>query len=58
MAQVDTKDDCLRLGGVWRNHIMNFDSIWNAIPLLCEIITTEGWLEVMYSGIDSRDVDL
>lgn len=26
--------------------------------MLCEIVTTEGWLAVMYSAIDSRGIDL
>jgi len=54
---VDTKQDCLDLGGEWKNSERNFDDILAAIPVLFEIITTEGWLEVMYSAIDSRELD-
>jgi hypothetical protein len=28
------------------------------LPLLLEIITTEGWLEVMYRAVDARGIDL
>lgn len=58
LRKVDTKQDCLDQGGAWVNQERNFDSIAGAIPVLCEIITTEGWLEVMYSAVDSRGVDL
>ena len=46
------------IGGSWKNSKRNFDSIYDAIPLLFEIITTEGWLEVMYLATDSRGFDL
>ena len=44
-------------GGDWVNSDRNFDSIWQAIPVLCEMITTEGWLEMMYKAIDGTEVD-
>mmetsp|Transcript_35371 Transcript_35371/g.54137 ORF Transcript_35371/g.54137 Transcript_35371/m.54137 type:complete len:153 (+) Transcript_35371:3086-3544(+) len=55
---VEDSDDCLRKGGYWTNAVKNFDSIAESIPVLMEIITTEGWLSVMYSAIDSRGVGL
>lgn len=58
LLEVDTKEDCFRIGGHWVNNEQNFDNIWNAIPLLCEIITTEGWLDIMYVAVDSRGIDL
>lgn len=58
LEQVDTKQDCLDLGGSWKNHTRNFDSILYALPLLLEIITTEGWLDIMYRAIDARGIDL
>lgn len=41
---VDTKDDCLTLGGMWLNAPQNFDNFWHATFTLAELITTEGWL--------------
>merc|ERR1719331_2525004 len=32
----------------------NFDNIWNAMALLFEITTTEGWVDVMQAAADSR----
>lgn len=45
-------------GGDWMNRERNFDSIMSALLVLQEIITTEGWLDVMYYGIDSTGLDL
>jgi voltage-dependent calcium channel T type alpha-1G len=55
---VKTRDDCLAAGGEWQNSERNFDNIFSAIWVLQEIITTEGWLDVMYFGIDSMGIDM
>ena len=47
-------DSCIKQGGQWTKYARNFDNITEAIPVLFEIITTEGWLEVMYYAIDSK----
>lgn len=46
------------LGGVWENEESNFDNIFTASLTLFEMMTTEGWLNVMYNGIDARDIHL
>jgi hypothetical protein len=51
-------DDCKTEGGEWVNQTSNFDNILNAMVLLFEIITKEGWMDVMYNGIDSTGVGL
>jgi len=53
-----TKQDCLDWGGTWYLRERNFDNIYSAILVLFEIITTEGWLNVMYDGVDSVGVDM
>ena len=40
------------------NKDQNFDSLPMAMSTLFQMATTEGWLEVMYSGIDSVDIDM
>jgi 4-hydroxybenzoate polyprenyltransferase len=35
----------------------NFDNIFNASLALFEMMTTEGWLNVMYSGVDARGIN-
>ena len=47
------EQDCIDSGGRWRNSNQNFDNIFMAQFVLYEIITTEGWLDVMYKGIDT-----
>eukprot|EP00746_Dinoflagellata_sp_MGD_P070983 gnl/MRDRNA2_/MRDRNA2_28979_c0_seq1.p1 gnl/MRDRNA2_/MRDRNA2_28979_c0~~gnl/MRDRNA2_/MRDRNA2_28979_c0_seq1.p1 ORF type:complete len:1603 (-),score=314.70 gnl/MRDRNA2_/MRDRNA2_28979_c0_seq1:143-4951(-) len=46
---------CVEQGGTWVPTINNdFDSILRAMLTLFEISTTEGWVDVMYSGADAR----
>lgn len=56
-ANIFTKDDCLENGGEWLNAQMNFDNVLNAFTVLFEMMTTEGWMAVMYNGIDATGVD-
>ena len=52
--EIDDITNCQQNGGTWTKYARNFDNITEAIPVLFEIITTEGWLEVMYYAIDAR----
>jgi len=54
---IQTKHDCEEAGGRWTNARSNFDNIIWATLTLFEMSTTEGWLEVMYSGVDARGID-
>lgn len=56
IQMVETEADCLRLGGLWLNSVTNFDSFWSALSTLLEMITMEGWLDVMYQGVDGRSI--
>lgn len=50
-AQIDgiiTKQDCLDLGGSWENANENFDNVIEAMSTLFQMMTTEGWQDVMY----------
>jgi hypothetical protein len=51
-------EDCLGFGGYWVNARSNFDNVINAMLTLFEMMTTEGWLIVMYSGIDNSGIGL
>jgi hypothetical protein len=44
-------------GGVWMNSDSNFDNILAASTTLFEMSTTEGWVDVMFSGIDAKGID-
>ena len=47
LSTILTKEQCLSQGGTWYNSERNFDTISNALNVLCEMITTEGWIQVM-----------
>jgi hypothetical protein len=53
LSKIDSDNDCVAYGGHWVNKRHNFDNVLNALSLLFQIITAEGWLEYMYAGIDS-----
>ncbi len=58
LDSVVTRADCIDDGGVWLNKRSNFDGIWESTLTLFEMMTAEGWMEVMYSGVDSVGVGL
>lgn len=40
----------------WANQEPNFDNIFFAMGALFEMSTSEGWLDLMYNGVDSTEV--
>jgi len=56
-ANVQTKDDCLRLGGEWVNQKYNFDHMFEALMTLYVLSSIDGWVDIMYSGVDAVGVD-
>jgi hypothetical protein len=52
-----TRADCEFFGSSWGNAAANFDNVVNAMLLLLEISTTEGWVDYMYNGVDSTGID-
>jgi hypothetical protein len=58
MDEVDTMEDCLAMGGEWVNKNSNFDNTWNAMLTLFQMTTTEGWIDVMISGLDARGIHM
>jgi hypothetical protein len=57
ISLVHTKWDCINFGGYWQKIQSNFDNVIVAILTLFEMMTTEGWLLVLYNGIDATSVD-
>ncbi len=45
--------DCLNYGGEWVNPDFHFDTTADAMLTLLSIQTTEGWIDVMWSMVDS-----
>ena len=57
MDLIKTKNDCITHGGEWVNADANFDNTLNAFNTLFQMMTTEGWVDVMHSGLDSVGKD-
>mmetsp|Transcript_29439 Transcript_29439/g.68551 ORF Transcript_29439/g.68551 Transcript_29439/m.68551 type:complete len:2248 (+) Transcript_29439:46-6789(+) len=48
---------CYEQGGQWVDTLQqNFNNLANSMLTLFEILTTEGWVDVMYAACDSTDV--
>jgi voltage-dependent calcium channel T type alpha-1G len=55
---VTTKAECLsNTQNQWINERYNFDHIFNALITLFIFATKDGWVNIMYLGIDAVDVD-
>ena len=52
-GEILTKWDCLDYGGEWINRKGNFDNVINAMTTMFGMMSTEGWLEVMWNAVDS-----
>ena len=44
-------------GGDWLRMDSNFDDIFQAILTMFKVSITEGWLQIMWHGIDSLGID-
>ncbi|CAD8045308.1 unnamed protein product [Paramecium primaurelia] len=58
IQDVNDKWECFDKGGSWSNKNFNFDNVLNAMITLFVISTTEGWINLMSDGIDSRGINL
>lgn len=45
--------DCFDYGGSWVNADYNFDNVIQGMQSLFVISTTEGWVDLMFLGVDS-----
>lgn len=50
---ITTMADCINVGGYWKNKDTNFDNVFNSMLILFEMSTTEGWIDVMWNGVDA-----
>jgi hypothetical protein len=50
---IHTKEDCDATHAYWHVPVENFDSTPNGMLNLLEMMTTEGWIDVMHQGLDS-----
>ena len=58
LAEIDTEADCVAAGGDWILPNEHFDDALVGCRTLFEMMSTEGWIDVMNAGIDGRAPDL
>lgn len=55
---VRNKTDCLSIpGNVWINRKYNFDDLGKALMSLFVLSSRDGWVNIMYTGLDAVGVD-
>lgn len=57
IPKIRDKFDCLDFGGEWINADQNFDNVMNSVVTLFNVMTTEGWIEVMWNAVDAYQID-
>lgn len=57
VSLIKDKFDCLDYGGEWVNEDQNFDHVGSAVVTLFNVMTTEGWINVMWTAVDSTAID-
>ena len=55
---ITTKEECLRYPeNRWRNQRYNFDNLGQALMSLFVLASKDGWVDIMYNGLDAVGVD-
>lgn len=58
IKHVKNKTDCLSIpGNVWINRKYNFDDLGKALMSLFVLSSRDGWVNIMYTGLDAVGVD-
>uniref|UniRef100_A0A673HXF7 Sodium channel protein n=1 Tax=Sinocyclocheilus rhinocerous TaxID=307959 RepID=A0A673HXF7_9TELE len=63
ITQVNNKSECLELTEAdpnvrWMNMKVTFDNVGMGYLSLLQVATFKGWMDIMYSAVDSRDVEM
>lgn len=59
VKDVKNKSDCLeRYGNSWINRKYNFDDLGKALMSLFVLSSRDGWVNIMYTGLDAVGVDI
>eukprot|EP00340_Litonotus_pictus_P011668 CAMPEP_0170538770 /NCGR_PEP_ID=MMETSP0209-20121228/103514_1 /TAXON_ID=665100 ORGANISM="Litonotus pictus, Strain P1" /NCGR_SAMPLE_ID=MMETSP0209 /ASSEMBLY_ACC=CAM_ASM_000301 /LENGTH=1710 /DNA_ID=CAMNT_0010840535 /DNA_START=2177 /DNA_END=7309 /DNA_ORIENTATION=- len=53
--EILTADECTKLHGTWTRSTFNFDTLSNALIVLFETATLEGWVEIMFKVIQGTN---
>ena len=59
VSDVMNKTDCHNKGGTyrWVNRKYNFDNLGQALMALFVLASKDGWVNIMYTGLDAVGVD-
>ncbi|XP_067317616.1 voltage-dependent T-type calcium channel subunit alpha-1H-like isoform X2 [Anolis sagrei] len=57
IRNVSTKDDCKRAHYKWIRRKYNFDNLGQALMSLFVLSSKDGWVNIMYDGLDAVGVD-
>ena len=55
--KIISKNQCLAMGGSWVDQNINFNNIGNCVIAFFFIIVGSDWIDILYSTIDSVDID-
>ena len=56
-ASIHTMWDCYDAGGEWVKYHQNFDNVGQAMVTMFNMMTTEGWIEVMWHAVDATEIN-
>lgn len=54
---VSNKFECIDYGGEWVNSDQNFDNVGRAMITIFNCMTTEGWIDVMWTAVDASKIE-
>uniref|UniRef100_UPI00398F71E0 voltage-dependent T-type calcium channel subunit alpha-1G n=1 Tax=Pristiophorus japonicus TaxID=55135 RepID=UPI00398F71E0 len=54
---VTNKSDCFQANYKWTRHKYNFDNLGQALMSLFVLASKDGWVDIMYDGLDAVGVD-
>jgi len=58
LPHVKTKNDCIaEPHALWDNQRYNFDNLGQALMALFVVSSKDGWVGIMYQGIDAVGID-
>ncbi|XP_036072935.1 voltage-dependent T-type calcium channel subunit alpha-1G isoform X4 [Oryzias melastigma] len=57
IRNVTNKSECLQSNNTWVRHKYNFDNLGQALMSLFVLASKDGWVDIMYNGLDAVGVD-
>ncbi|MEQ2170082.1 Voltage-dependent T-type calcium channel subunit alpha-1I, partial [Goodea atripinnis] len=57
VKNITNKSDCLTANYRWVHHKYNFDNLGQALMSLFVLASKDGWVNIMYHGLDAVGID-